>query len=138
MAMVGMGVKGLILCGEMVLLLQKPNGEYDLPGGRLERGEGNQDGLEREIFEETGLSKIEIYDWFTWWALINRQGLTIEGTTWVCHFRGGQISISNEHRSYAWTPLTELRALEIYRRYGLDELGSHCRGTILEEGELQW
>ncbi|MGD0917894.1 MAG: NUDIX domain-containing protein [Thermodesulfobacteriota bacterium] len=119
------GVKGLILSGERVLLLRKPNGEYDLPGGRLEIGERSKDGLKREILEETGLSKVEVYDWFAWWAFINRQGIKIMGTTWLCLFKGGRIALSSEHSGYTLKPLNELKGLGIFSRYALDEFDAY-------------
>ena len=47
--------KGLILMEKRVLLVRKPNGYWDLPGGRLEEGEAPEDALTREILEETGI-----------------------------------------------------------------------------------
>ena len=38
-----------------VLILRKTNGLFDLPGGKLEIGEGALDALTREVDEETGL-----------------------------------------------------------------------------------
>ncbi|UCG12624.1 MAG: NUDIX hydrolase [Deltaproteobacteria bacterium] len=54
------GVKVLILKDGKFLVLVKPNGGLDLPGGRVEGGEGLQDGLHREIREDTGLSGLGI------------------------------------------------------------------------------
>lgn len=48
-------IKGVVVCAERVLLLRKANGRWDLPGGKLELGEGIVEGLCREIAEETGL-----------------------------------------------------------------------------------
>jgi len=45
-----------------VLLFQKANGIWDLPGGRLKSGEGWLEGLAREVFEESGL-QIRDADW---------------------------------------------------------------------------
>jgi len=39
-----------------VLLLREADGSWELPGGGLEHGERPQDGLKREIAEETGLT----------------------------------------------------------------------------------
>jgi 8-oxo-dGTP diphosphatase len=49
-------VKALIWRGDLCLVLRKAsNGLWDLPGGRLERGESWWDGLVREVREETAL-----------------------------------------------------------------------------------
>ena len=54
-----MGVYGLIIKGGRVLLIKKARGhyigKYDLPGGKIEFGETQEDALRREIAEETGL-----------------------------------------------------------------------------------
>jgi len=39
-----------------ILLLQKKNGSYELPGGHIEVGESPLDGAKREFEEETGIS----------------------------------------------------------------------------------
>jgi ADP-ribose pyrophosphatase YjhB (NUDIX family) len=53
------GVYGIILDGERILLIKKGRGEYagslDLPGGSPEFRESFEETLRREIFEETGL-----------------------------------------------------------------------------------
>jgi len=47
--------KGLILMDGKALLLRKPNGYWDLPGGRLDAGEEPQEAMIREIREEAGI-----------------------------------------------------------------------------------
>jgi regulator of extracellular matrix RemA (YlzA/DUF370 family) len=44
-----------------VLILVKPNGVSDLPGGKVEYGENKVEALDREIIEETGLI-VKIHD----------------------------------------------------------------------------
>jgi 8-oxo-dGTP diphosphatase len=62
------GVYGLILNEDKVLLIKKGRGaytgKYDLPGGTIEFGETQTEALEREINEETGLKckDIELID----------------------------------------------------------------------------
>ena len=118
----GYGVKGLILEDDKVLVLLKPNGENDLPGGRLEPNENVLDGLRREIPEETGIKEILITNSFVPWFLRKRPDYLIKGTTWLCHSQGGLISVGNEHKGYAWKPTNELRDLEIFHKYGLSRL----------------
>lgn len=49
-------VRGIILEGDKVLLLRKPNRTWDLPGGKLENGESDLTCVIREVYEETGLT----------------------------------------------------------------------------------
>ena len=38
------------------LMLQKKNGQFELPGGHIQRGESPNNGAKREFFEETGVN----------------------------------------------------------------------------------
>lgn len=64
-------VGGVVLDGDRVLLVKRAlpprQGEWSLPGGRLELGESLADGVRREIREETGLEVevgpvVEVFD----------------------------------------------------------------------------
>jgi ADP-ribose pyrophosphatase YjhB (NUDIX family) len=66
-----LGVYGILLKGEKILLIKKLRGPYkgklDLPGGKLEHGEKILSGLKREIIEETGViaDNFKLLDNFT-------------------------------------------------------------------------
>jgi 8-oxo-dGTP pyrophosphatase MutT (NUDIX family) len=47
--------KGLILMDNKALLVRRNNGEWSLPGGRLEEGETPEQAMAREVLEETGI-----------------------------------------------------------------------------------
>ena len=57
------GVYGLIVKEDKILLIKKAGGPYDgkldLPGGSFEFGETPEEALKRELKEETGIEKIE-------------------------------------------------------------------------------
>lgn len=54
-------VKALVLDDQKrFLLTQETNGKWELPGGGLDHGEDPQIGLQREIFEESGLEAYNI------------------------------------------------------------------------------
>jgi ADP-ribose pyrophosphatase YjhB (NUDIX family) len=49
-------VRAVVQVEGKLVALRNPDGVHVLPGGRLELGESYEDGLRREVFEETGLS----------------------------------------------------------------------------------
>lgn len=54
-----LGVKAVIVNPEEKVLLLRRRNYWDLPGGRLHKGETEVEALRREVEEETGLSTIE-------------------------------------------------------------------------------
>jgi ADP-ribose pyrophosphatase YjhB (NUDIX family) len=59
MGAVGNGVKAVVRKDDRFLVLVKPDGTFDLPGGPVEIGETNECAMHREIDEETGI-KVKI------------------------------------------------------------------------------
>ncbi len=49
-------VKAIVAVDRQVLLLRRPSGEWDLPGGRCDDGETLEQTLHREMLEEIGLT----------------------------------------------------------------------------------
>jgi 8-oxo-dGTP diphosphatase len=97
-----LGVKGLIKRNDMFLVLVKPNGESDLPGGRVEDGEGLEDSLHREILEETAL-EVVILGSLSTWEFVKNTGMQVRGVTYNCRYVGGNVILSHEHSDYFWT-----------------------------------
>ena len=85
---------------------------WDLPGGKLEWGENPEEGLQREIQEETGLSLInlQIYDVF---SLIDVDGEFWTFLAYHCKTDSNQITLSFEHNEYKWVSREEFLQLEI-------------------------
>ena len=69
------GIGGVVIHEERALLIRRGSepllGEWSIPGGTLELGESLQDGVARELLEETGLKvrvldQIEVFDRIFW------------------------------------------------------------------------
>ncbi len=115
-----LSVKGVCLNhASEVLLCLNGRDEWELPGGRPERGEAFQSCLEREIVEESGLS-VDVL------ALIDASGaLEVFPGRWVhivvygCRVLAGcDVVVSTEHqavRFFAPEDLPALRLPEVYR-----------------------
>jgi 8-oxo-dGTP pyrophosphatase MutT (NUDIX family) len=111
----GRGVKGLIMDEDRVLVLVEPNGNVDLPGGRVEEGEALSVSLLREIREETDID-VEIDAPVAKWNFMKKPGLEISGTTYLCRYVGGDIGLSHEHAGYFWVELGKLYDPDFARR----------------------
>ena len=55
-----MAVKGIVKEKDKILFLRTNKKDYKFPGGGLRKGESHQDGLKREMLEETGYKIHEI------------------------------------------------------------------------------
>jgi len=114
--------------GRCLLVRRRDNGKWEPPGGILERAEGIEDGLRREIWEETGLN-IEPGP-LTGVYKNCRQGivaLVFRGT-----MIGGTVATNDETAELRWVTREEVPALvdEVYAIRILDahgDAGPHVR-----------
>lgn len=116
-----LGIKALIQNGKgEILLLQRPQNRWDIPGGRIHRNELLEEALRREIYEETGFCNLDRI------ALL----LTVVSTiriplkphdvglifaTYVCFTNEREIILSDEHVYFEWVKPT--RAAELLAGY---------------------
>lgn len=79
-------------------------GLWGVPGGRLEPGEGFQEGLVREALEETGLHVTPVKPLYVgeWRPVIRGQAHQIIAIFMVCKVEGGTVKVSDEHDDYMW------------------------------------
>lgn len=101
--------------------------QSDLPGGVIEDKESIEQGLVREILEETGLSvpaeSLKLVYSFTrslfGWS-VNRllYAVRIAETA-------PEIAISWEHDDYSWKPIDELSGLELPYQEGINYANQH-------------
>ena len=100
-------VKSVVIRDGKVLVLTKPDGKPDLPGGRVEEGENSEQGLHREIQEETGI-KVRILRPISEWSYEKGTELTVAGITFLCEYLYGNVELSLEHSEYRWMTPVEL------------------------------
>src|SRR5689334_4154851 len=74
-------------------------GKYHLPGGRIEPGEPFLSGLEREVFEETGLRVVVGQPFFVgeWFPIIRGEQNQIVAIFFTCRAVSDKITLSEEH-----------------------------------------
>ncbi len=108
--------KAVICCGEHVLLLRRPNGRWDLPGGKVRPGEHVTDALLREVTEETGLTMDESDQL----SVIHRKrsnGRDCLVVSYYCTIEPAQagqvIELSGEHEDFAFFGFDETCSLRL-------------------------
>ncbi len=129
-------MKAVILNDEGKVLLVRvadtpkagPNaGKYGLPGGKLKPGEAWNEGLVREVFEETGIKvtptkPISIGEWRP-----EVQGLQLQivGVFITCTAERYEVTLSSENDAYLWASkqdFSDVEVMEPDRQTALDSL----------------
>ena len=112
------GVGAVVIDGTKVLLVrrgQEPlKGEWSLPGGALELGETLQQGVVREVLEETGLivvpgGIIEILDRITPDEASGRIRYHYVLIDFVCHVTGGTLCSASDAEEVRWVERNQLQ-----------------------------
>ncbi len=92
------------------LLLHYPHGHWDLPKGKIEKGESKQEAALRELKEETGLAAV-IVDGFEEQLsyFFRHKGELISKTVYffIAEAGPGEVILSDEHIGFAWLSYQE-------------------------------
>ena len=110
------GVAGIIPRGDKVLVLRRAAtasflpGSFDLPGGKLEFGESPEDGVKREVLEETGIYTSVI-------RILSAKSYLVEGgkkhtilIVYLLRPLGDSlhVTLSKEHDDFTWVGSSDL------------------------------
>ena len=116
-----LGVGALIFKGKRILLVQRAKkplfGWWSLPGGALETGESLASGIQREVFEETGLKvkPLEIATVFE--RIISDSSGRAEYhyvlIDYVCRVTGGTAQPATDVSAIAWATEAELESYKL-------------------------
>ncbi|MCX6706570.1 MAG: NUDIX domain-containing protein [Candidatus Woesearchaeota archaeon] len=112
----GTAVKSFIVNDKReLLLIKRSEKEYygsvwEIPGGRLEKGEDAFAGLKREVKEETGI-EIEILNPLKVHNFTRKDSQRIRITTFLCMPISESVALSSEHTEYYWTTLEKAKSM---------------------------
>lgn len=96
-------VQTVVLINERneALILKQPFGEWQLPGGRLNVSEKWDEGVRREIREETGIADVEILSIMMLDNWIY-DGVPMYGVFLLCRTKESAVTLSADHVEYRW------------------------------------
>lgn len=139
-----MAVKAVIVKENRVLVLQRSKKEmeqshmnkhqkWDLPGGGVYFHEKSEDGLHREIWEETQLQvelgkPISLFD-----VIRNQVHLCI--FTYAASWKSGEVCLSEEHEAFDWFTLEEVE--ESSMPYWLKRDILHAFAEVEQQKKMQ-
>ena len=116
-----LGIGAIILDRDRVLMVERGQpplqGYWSLPGGALEPGETLEEGLRREILEETGLEirprgVVEIFERIMRDAA-GRTEYHYVIVDYLCRVTGGTLCAASDCANARWVPRRALRNLKI-------------------------
>ncbi|MFJ4843893.1 NUDIX domain-containing protein [Streptomyces sp. NPDC088733] len=92
--------------GRILAIQRADNGNWEPPGGVLERAEAIEDGVRREIYEETGI-KVHV-ERLT--GVYKNMTLGVVALVFRCRPEGGHEQVSDESTAVAWLTPAEVTA----------------------------
>jgi ADP-ribose pyrophosphatase YjhB (NUDIX family) len=124
------GVGGVVIDGGRTLLIRRGGpplkGEWSIPGGLLEVGETLEQGVVRELNEETGL-EVGVLELIEVFERIFPAPVSADGTPgdpgrpqyhfvildYLCEIRGGSLAAGSDALEFAWAREEELTKFDL-------------------------
>jgi 8-oxo-dGTP diphosphatase len=124
------GVGGVVIDNGRTLLIRRASaplqGEWSIPGGLLEVGETLEQGVARELAEETGL-EVHVLELIEVFERIFPAPPNADGTPgdaarpqyhfvildYLCEIRGGTLSAGSDAQEFAWAREEELAKFDL-------------------------
>ena len=96
------------------LLMQNPDGTWELPGGKIEHGDTAAESLEREVEEETGLTVMDATPVETAVRKVKKRKKRGKfGVVYRCAFEAREVELSDEHVDFAWVTYDEVGRMNV-------------------------
>lgn len=89
-----------------VLMIRSPRRDWEFPGGQVEEGETLTAALEREVFEETGV-RVAAGRLVGVYSNVKSHIVMLD---FLCEYRGGDLTTSDESLAVEWVPPDEALA----------------------------
>ena len=98
--------------GIQFLILKYPSGHWDFVKGNIEEGEKEKETVRRELFEETGISNLEIHQGFNekveynYYKKNNKVHKIV--SYYLAETNQKEVNLSYEHLDYKWSDYEDL------------------------------
>jgi 8-oxo-dGTP diphosphatase len=114
--------------GRALIIQRRDNGHWEPPGGILEHGETIEDGLRREVHEETGL-KVEPGPLTGVYQNMRRN---IVALVFRCQRIDGELTDGDEVSAFRWVRADEIRRLmtDAYATRVLDSMADAAQPVV--------
>ncbi len=104
-------VKAVIQGSDNKFLIMREGQRWQGVGGRLEKGEKLEEGLRREVEEETGITDLQVGKVIhvdEWFAKPEGELKHIVALFFLCKTTSNKVVLSAEHQEYAWVIVDDL------------------------------
>lgn len=111
-------IKALILKKDKILLVQEPDGRWELPGGGMDFGETPKKCLKRELKEELGATSSQISDkpTYVWTQEVEKKGEIINRLflAYPVKLKSEKFKITEEAVAIGWFNKKEMAKINLH------------------------